>query len=199
MKKGLFMTGNFWIATGVIFGAFTAFAIPYGFHLKSKAEAEKSITITFDRYDIEKKTELMDRIFANYHRILQGNIKEFDKETERIRDDFTARNKDIKVHSIAYCEKHKNLTIRTYWKLNDEFTSMTKEIENILGDIEILNTNPAFTNEYQIYIAKKENLVSSIYSHLESPVKDGAVGKAKKLYGNFKLRIPDTLTDQKND
>jgi hypothetical protein len=190
------MTSNFRIATGVICVAFLVFTIFYGFNLKSKVEAEKSIAVTFDHNDIQKKTDSIDRIFANYHRNIQAIIKEFDEETIRIRDDFTARNKDIKVYSIAYCEKHKNLSIRTYWKLNDEFKSMTNEIEKILGDIATFNTNPAFTNEYQLYLAKKENLVSSIYSHLESTVKDAAVGKATILYGNFKLRIPDTLTDQ---
>ena len=73
---------------------------------------------------------------------------------------------------------------------------MTNEIEIILGEIATFNANSAFTKEYQIYLAKKETLVSSIYSHLESTVKNAAVGKAAILYGNFKLRIPDTLTGQ---
>jgi hypothetical protein len=193
--KGLFMTSNFRIATGVICGVFLVFAIFYGFNLKSKVEAEQSIAVTFDRNYIQKKTDSIDRIFANYHRNIQAIIKEFDEEGRRIREDFTARNKDMKVYSISYCEKNKNLSIRTYWKLNDEFKSMTSEIEKTLGDIAIFNTNPDFTNEYQLYIAKKETLVSSIYSHLESTVRDAAVGKATTLYGNFRLRIPDILSD----
>jgi len=189
------MTCNFGITTGIICTAFAACAIFYGFNLKSKPEAEKTIAVTFDPNDIKQKSELLDRIFADYQRNIQDIIHEFDEEIQKIRDDFAARNKDINVHSIAYCEVHKNHSIRTYWKINDAFTSMTKEIENILGDIEIFKNTPSFSNEYKIYISEKNILVSSIYEHLESPIKKGAVGKAKKFYSNFQLRIPDTLKD----
>ena len=37
------MSGNIWISIGVVCLAISAFAIPYGFHLKSKEDADKNL------------------------------------------------------------------------------------------------------------------------------------------------------------
>ena len=37
------MSGNVWITIGIIAGAFSMFAIPYGFHLKSKSKTATKI------------------------------------------------------------------------------------------------------------------------------------------------------------
>lgn len=42
------MTGNAWIITGIIAAAIAAFAIPYGFHLKSKQQSQASVQIAGD-------------------------------------------------------------------------------------------------------------------------------------------------------
>lgn len=42
------MTGNAWIITGIIAAAIAAFAIPYGFHLKSEQQSQPSVQIAGD-------------------------------------------------------------------------------------------------------------------------------------------------------
>ena len=42
------MTGNAWIITGIIAAAIAAFAIPYGFHLKSKQQSQSGVQISGD-------------------------------------------------------------------------------------------------------------------------------------------------------
>lgn len=42
------MAGNAWIITGIIAAAIAAFAIPYGFHLKSKQQSQSGVQISGD-------------------------------------------------------------------------------------------------------------------------------------------------------
>lgn len=43
------MTGNTWIALGIISCGFAAFAIPYGFHLKANQQSQPGIATSVDQ------------------------------------------------------------------------------------------------------------------------------------------------------
>ena len=61
------MSGNLLITIGVICGAISAFAIPYGFHLKSKEEPAVMEYVEGDKINVEGDYVKGDKIDVPHH------------------------------------------------------------------------------------------------------------------------------------
>jgi hypothetical protein len=74
------VSGNIWTAAGVVCGAFALFAIPYGFHLKSKhkplkTEPTKVASESLESHDKEEKAR-MNRFYVD--QLIAGHLTAYD-------------------------------------------------------------------------------------------------------------------------
>ena len=154
--------GNLWIIIGIIAGAISLFAVPYGFHLKSqdkKTIATPEVRVRGDfvngnktvienqvnvnhviggstdsnaKIDIAKLK--IKRAFDDFDKMLEEIVSNFPKGSEQIAAQFNSRGT---MSSGMHIKAQMNFAIGIKKKLDQEYESLKRKIEDIL--VEVLN------------------------------------------------------------
>jgi len=106
------VSGNIWIAAGVVCGAFALFAIPYGFHLKSKHKPLKTepttvASVSLESHDKEEKAR-MNRFYVD--QLIAGHLTAYDLLASIATIEFVTDVRTVNMRKTVFAISYEDFT-----------------------------------------------------------------------------------------
>ena len=210
------MSGNSWIIIGIIASAFAAFALPYGFHLKSQERkvnsttenllnihgdfvgGDKTVNVNVgdsipgslnnkSKFEIAKLK--IKRVFENFESALENIADNFPKESDALAGQFNSRGT---LHSGMHIKAQMDLSTSTKEKLEKTLKELERNIEDVLIENFDKTTLTSFGDTFGVEIErlnKAKSRLQEIYKTLTDSPKSWEVKvfKEERLTKDFNL------------